>query len=143
MGETSVERRRRWWPPAPDPAALQQEGTPLDQNQHAPELRHSERCSPGAEANLRRQSRWTRANASGQLARQMVTAWPHKHCLFLVYLAAAFICWPRSVWQTTRERVLEAGSGRLLEDDELEPESIRARLPHDPGLAELARFTPL
>ncbi|APD48702.1 hypothetical protein BM449_11225 [Synechococcus sp. SynAce01] len=123
-GETSVERLRRVVAGQPQILqALQQEGTPLDQNSTLPELRQQvERLLTRAEANLRRQSQVARANASGQLARQMVRLGLTALFYSLYYLAAAFI-WPRSL-QTTVERVLEARRLRqALEDDELEPES--------------------
>ncbi|MBC1261448.1 hypothetical protein FQK07_09235 [Synechococcus sp. BSF8S] len=123
-GETSVERLRALVARQPQILqALQQEGTPLNQNSPLPELRQQvDRLLTRAEANLSRQSQVARSNAAGQLARQMVRLAITALIYALYYLAAALI-WPRSL-QTTVERVLEARRLRqALEDDELDAES--------------------
>jgi predicted PurR-regulated permease PerM len=117
-GETSVERLRGLVARQPQILqALQQEGTPLDQNSPLPELRQQiDRLLSRAEANLRRQSQIARANASGQLARQMVRLALTALIYALYYLAAALI-WPRSLLATI-ERVREARLARQAAEAE-------------------------
>jgi hypothetical protein len=116
--ETSVERLRGLVARQPQILqALQQEGTPLDQNSPLPELRQQiDRLLSRAEANLRRQSQIARANASGQLARQMVRLALTALIYALYYLAAALI-WPRSLLATI-ERVREARLARQAAEAE-------------------------
>ncbi|MCT0202164.1 HpsJ family protein [Synechococcus sp. CS-603] len=117
--ETSVERLRQVVASQPQILqALQQEGTPLEQNSTLPELRQQvERLLTRAEANLLSQAQLARSNSFGQLARQMVRLSLTALFYALYYLGASFI-WPRSL-QATVERVLETRRLRqALEDDE-------------------------
>ncbi len=121
-GETSVVRLRALVARQPQILqALQQEGTPLDQNSPLPELRQQvDRQLTRVEANLRSQSQLARSNASGQLARQMVRLAITALIYALYYLAASLI-WPRSILATV-EWVRAARLARQAAEDESEPD---------------------
>lgn len=121
-GETSVDRLRGLVARQPQILqALQQEGTPLDQNSPLPELRQQvDRLLTRVEANVRRQSQTARANTAGQLARQMVRLSLTALIYALYYLGASLI-WPRSMLATV-ERVRQARHARWAAEADLQEE---------------------